>query len=111
MIREAEQRGEIADKFDLEFAVNGVKAYFVDQGPQYLASFAAGIFLVEVTPKVADPGNIMLGDIRMKANRLWCRVRFVRFQISLLGHDGPDSAHGRDHDDGHPITGRWHMDE
>ncbi len=65
-----------------------MKAYFVDQGPQYLAGFAAGIFLVEVIPKVADPGNIMLGDIRMKANRLWCRVRFVRFQFSLFRFQG-----------------------
>ncbi len=53
-----------------------------------MGGFSAGVFLVEVIPKVADLGNIMLGDIRVKANRFWCRVRFVRFQFSLFRLQG-----------------------
>ncbi len=88
MIREAEERGEIANEFDLEFAVNRVKAYFVHEGSQNLGGFYASVFLVEVIPKVVDLGDIMLGDVRMKANRLWRRARLVRFQFSLLRFQG-----------------------
>ena len=40
--------------------------------------------MVEVVPKVVDLGDIMLGDVRMKADRFWSRLRLACFQLSLF---------------------------
>ncbi len=65
-----------------------MKAYFVHERSKNLGGVYASVFLVEVIPKVVDLGDIMLGDVWMKADRFWCGLRSARFQFSLLGFQG-----------------------
>ena len=42
----AEQGREVADEFDLEFAIDRVQTDFIDKGAEYLCSFVARCILI-----------------------------------------------------------------
>ena len=67
MVREANERGQVSHEFDLEGAINGMKADIVDETTNDARRPFAGVFLVEAIPKPLNLVNVITGDVGVKA--------------------------------------------
>ncbi len=71
---EDQQGGEVADQFDLQLAVNGVKSDFIYESPEYLCGLFSGPVFVECFPEAVDLGDVKVGDIGVEPHRLGSRT-------------------------------------
>ena len=73
-VGEDQQGGEITDQFDLQLAVNGVEADFIDESPEDLCGLFSGPDFVEGFSEAVDLGDVNVDDIGVEPHRLGSRT-------------------------------------